>query len=439
MRHNGCRRQLVVAAIDAELEAQQLVVSAAAEVAAEHPQPKDARAALKVLQLIRSAARQSRSRNRVGAEGGGGAGGQGGGQASTHADAVVAAVAAVSKANRLSSGAKDSDDEDAVVLEALASDTARDNAARTELELLRQHAHARNWQRLRSAHAAISSSNLKRLLTTQLDSAGMLMTELRDRAFVESLTVVKRALDEAAIESAKGSGGVSHKSAAFKKHVGFMRGGRFDMVRLSMLVGKEDVKNSSPLASFENIQKAKAGGAAMDYSADISDPAIVYREAMLRLQTAYMTYHPSNLEAAGFFDTLTTRILEANTKGVSWKIIGDKVWVPLMARLAHEFDVYRRSDTRHPEINARWLRDAPEMETLRDEVLMVKSARAAQKGASGQSTRKSNQSRRSGTSSAAAPAAAASKSKTRRGSTKRKRSSQDGAGDDAADASPKGA
>ena len=143
----------MVAAIDAELEAQQLVVSAAAEVAAEHPQPKDARAALKVLQLIRSAARQSRSRNRVGAEGGGGAGGQGGGQASTHADAVVAAVAAVSKANRLSSGAKDSDDEDAVVLEALAGDTARDNAARTELELLRQHAHARNWQRLRTAAA----------------------------------------------------------------------------------------------------------------------------------------------------------------------------------------------------------------------------------------------------------------------------------------------
>ena len=43
-----------------------------------------------------------------------------------------APVAAVSKANRLSSGAKDSEDEDAVVLEVLASETARDNTGRLE-------------------------------------------------------------------------------------------------------------------------------------------------------------------------------------------------------------------------------------------------------------------------------------------------------------------
>ena len=436
-RHNGCRRNLVLAAIDAELDARPSFARVAAEIAANHPQPKDARSALKLLQLMRSAARPSRPPYSLGAVGGVGSTGEGANPTIAQADAVVAAVAAVSKANRLSAGTKESEDDDAVVLEVLASETARDNTARTELELMRQHAHVRNWQKLRSAHAAVSSNNLKRLLTAQLDSSGMLEMQMKDRAFVESLIVVKRALDEAAIESAKGSSGVSHKSAAFKKHIGFMRGGRFDMVRLPMLVGKEDAKNSSPLAGFENVQKAKAGGAAMDYSADISDPAIVFREAMLRLQTAYMTYHPGNVEAAGFFDTLTTRILEANTKGVSWKTIGDKVWVPLMARLSHEFEVFRRSDTRHPEINARWLSGAAEMETLRDEVLMIKSERAAWRGAGGKSAQRQYSAPRGSASSSAAPAAAADKAKTRRGK-KRKQPQQGGTGDDAQEAGPKG-
>ena len=54
-----------------------------------------------------------------------------------------------------------------------------------------------------------------------------MQARLRDKIFVESLTLVRRALDEAAVDSVRGSGGSIMKSPVFKSQVQHIRTGNF--------------------------------------------------------------------------------------------------------------------------------------------------------------------------------------------------------------------
>ena len=413
---------MVKAAIDAELADAH---AAAVEVARSVRQPQHAQAALQLLQQIRTAHARGKAQALASTRAQSGASSPG---ANAQQAAVAAAVAAVSKAGKAASTKSDDADDDDVAIEALALSTARDEEARVELEKMRIAAQIRDWQRLRTVQTSVQNSGLKRLLACSLNSAGMLQAELRDRHFVESLTAVKRALDDMAVEGVRGGGGSAIKSAVLKTQIGYMRTGRFASVRCANLTAKEDVKKGNALAFLTSVKKAM-GPSAIDFSGEINDPAVVFREATARMASAYLMYHPNNHEASTFFDALTTKVLEANTKGLSWKIIGDVFWTPVMARLDHEFDVYRRSDTNAPKLSSQWLREGPEAEELREAVLLAKSEKAGQRGASSKYTGGQYRQRRSAQAGAAhtpaqAPAAAGDskrgkgKKRKRRGSAK---------------------
>ena len=347
--------------------------------------------------------------------------------------AVAAAVAAVSRAGRTGASRSEEADDDDAAVEALALSTARDNEARVELERLRLAAQVRDWHRLRTAQTTIQNNGLKRLLACSLGSAGMLQAELRDRNFVESLTTVKRALDDMAVESVRGGGNAAIKSALLKTQIGYMRTGRFASVRCANLTAKEDFKKGNALAFLASVKKA-TGPSAIDFSGEITDPPVVFREATSRMASAYLQYHPHNHEATSFFELLTTRVLEANNKGLSWKAIGDVFWTPLMSRLDHEFDVYRRSDTLAPTLSAQWLRSGPEIEELREAVLLAKSEKAGQRGAGHKPGGAARQWRSASTGKPGGKAPAAAEgggSKGGKGKKRKQRRGQDKSNDDA--------
>ena len=411
------RRSLVKAAIDAELLDTHATAS---EVARSTRQPQNAHTALRMLQQIRSAHARIGTQRATATSAQHSASSPSGGAQQA---AVAAAVAAVSRAGKAASLKDDNADDDDAAVEALALSTARDEEARVELEKLRMVAQVRDWQRLRSVQTTVQNSGLKRLLACSLNSAGMLQAELRDRHFVESLTTVKRALDDMAVEGVRGGGGTAIKSALLKTQIGYMRTGRFASVRCANLTAKEDVKKGNALAFLTSVKKA-IGPSAIDFSGEINDPPVVFREATARMASAYLMYHPNNHEASTFFDVLTTKVLEASTKGLSWKIIGDVFWTPIMARLDHEFDVYRRSDTNAPKLSAQWLREGPEVEELREAVLLAKSEKAGQRGASSKPTSGYSRQRRStqaGATHTPAPAAAAAGDSKARGKGKKRK------------------